>query len=165
MSFKRAFRPAIVVWCALCALASCSDYSAITITNVKDVKVVPSGGGRFAISLNATITNPTRRRIKLKSATFNLYQNHTPFATLVLTQPIVAARRSQAEHSVHMEVQLQNILAALMGFAGLSADNLTISGKMVVASFPARRTLHIEPQPLKEFEAQFGNVFSSFLKN
>jgi hypothetical protein len=148
----------------VCLLSACSDYSQISITNVNNVKILPAGGGKFQITLDATINNPTRRHIKLKSATLNLQQKKMAFATLTLTKPVDIVRRSEYEYPVSMEVQLQNVLLALMGLSNLSIDDFTVDGKIVATAFPMRKTLHIEQQSLTAFEAQFGDIFSSFLK-
>jgi hypothetical protein len=150
---------------AVCLLCGCSDYSKITITNVKDVKISPVGGGKFEITLNANIHNPTRRKIKLRTAVFEAQQKNMPFAMLTLLEPIVIQKNSNDQHSLKLELRLQNVLLMLMGFNNLSVEDFTIDGKITASTFPLRKTIRINAMPLKEFEAQYGSVFSAFLKN
>jgi hypothetical protein len=143
---------------------ACTDYSQIVITNVKDVKIVPSGGGKFKIMLNARVKNPTCRNVKLRMVELNLQQRGMAFATLTLAEPISIASRSENDYPAVLEAQLQNILAALAGFKNVFIADFTIEGKIKASAFPLCRTIHIKQQPLTEFEKQYGGIVSGLFQ-
>ncbi|GHT11792.1 hypothetical protein AGMMS4956_05370 [Bacteroidia bacterium] len=140
-------------------LCSCAHYSRIAITNVGNVKVETAGGGKFNIAVDATMSNPTGSKVKLKSAEFRLYKKEVPFANINLLQPLTIAKHSDEVQTVNVELQLQNLLLALLS-KGFAIDDFFIDGTMIAQTFPFRKKIGIPLQSLKSFEAQYGSFIS-----
>jgi hypothetical protein len=148
----------------MCIITSCNDYSQINITNVKDTNFSHVVGNKFVISLNATIKNSTRRNIKVKSIILDVQQNKMSFAQLKLMEQVVLTAESELDYPIKLELELQNLLIAMLGFSKMSVEDFSIKGTITASVCIISRTLRIEEQPLKKFEAQFGNILSFILK-
>jgi hypothetical protein len=141
----------------------CGSYRDITVSDVSNFSFTSTDDGKFKISLDAQVNNPALSKVTMKSAKLNVQYNKSPFATLTLQRPIVIPRGASAQ-TLEMELQLRNLMLMIMGFKDLSADNFTIGGSADVVALLTKKTIYIKSQSLQEFERQYGNIFSPFLK-
>ncbi|MDR1022500.1 MAG: hypothetical protein LBL94_04405 [Prevotellaceae bacterium] len=151
---------------AVTLLLSCSGLRHISVDDVRNVSVRPSGGGVMLVTLDAKVSNPSCRKVQLTGLELNVELRGSAIATISAKEKVVAPRRSHDFQPVLLEVRLRNLLTTLIALQQkqLSPDELMVEGELRAKAFPFSKTIKIEKQHLSVFAAQYGDFITPLLK-
>ncbi|MDR3188310.1 MAG: LEA type 2 family protein [Prevotellaceae bacterium] len=152
----------VLLWAlpAATLLCACGGLRHIRVEEVRSVSVQPVGGGKMRVSMDAKISNPSRRTVQLTKLELNVELEGSVIATISTLETVTAPPRSSAFQPVLLELRLRNLISTVIMIQQkkISPDNLTVEGELHAGAFPLSKTIKIEKQPLNAFAAQYGDL-------
>ena len=125
----------------------CSGFEEIQLLNVKDVTYQEFKGNVLRLSITATVNNPNRFNVKIKTADMYLRLNDRVIGTVTQIEQITLAGRTQKDYKIHVAIELKDLLTNLTNLFRLLMNdqkNLNLSGTVHVKSFMYSKTFQVD---------------------
>jgi LEA14-like dessication related protein len=147
------------------ALTSCGNLRDIRVEEIRkgSVSLQPQSSGKMQLSMDARISNPSRRTVTVTQLDFKLRFNGATIAVVSSPNPLRIAKRSNDFQPILLDVQLQNLLL-LLGLRKDNMDKLVVSGTLKAKVGLLRKTIDIDEQPASALVPQVENVIAPLFK-
>ncbi|MBQ4278969.1 MAG: hypothetical protein IJC16_03315 [Rikenellaceae bacterium] len=148
---------------AVCALfASCIKAGDVQVLGIEGVSV--QSLSRTDIALQ--VENRSSHKLTLREGRLRVNVKGSPFAEVMLREPVLVGKRSQGTVNVPLQVRMTNPLMMLSMMAGPPADpsQITLSGELSLKGGCLKKKFRVEEMTLSDFIRTFGGNEQQLVK-
>lgn len=123
------FQKRYIYLLAIILLTSCSNFSEITIGEIKDLTFNGFEDNALLVGLSVHVDNPTHQKITITDIDFKVYMKNQYLGKANLTKPIILPANSSRNYNIDLKVRVANIFGSALTLMNLK-NGQTISFKM-----------------------------------
>jgi len=129
-------------------LASCGNFSEISVGEVRDLKIKGIEDNALLVSISLPVENPTLHKITITDLDSKVYVNNQYLGIILMDDKLILPSRSQELYHVDLKIRLANLFGAALSMMNLRRGQRIIF--RLEGELKARSALVKRKIPIKE---------------